>query len=696
MAIRRGASASATAYLPGPATQQGPMGNTGAVGPSAYQAWLAAGNVGPIGAFLASLVGPVGPACALAIGTVATGAPGTEASATVSGAAPNQILSLTIPRGDTGAPGPANTLAIGGVTTGAPGSVAAATISGAAPSQTLDLTIPRGDTGATGPANSLAVGAVTTGAPGSAASATVSGAAPNQTLDLMIPRGATGATGPANALAIGSVATGAPGSAAAAAITGTAPNQTLALTIPKGDTGATGGPGPANSLTVGTVTTGAAGSGASATVTGVAPNQTLNLTIPRGDTGPEGGIGPVGTLAYHLDGIPFSALLSAPRGVAKLQGADVAITSLLTHSSVAKYTTGADGLPLYNAPNTAAWDWSTGRRRMLVEAIPGTNYWPNSEDATAWTSQSGFTASNNANGFGALNKALLTATAANAYSQYSISVAAGQQVSLTLALSAGNRSSAFLYIYGGNTGNLFGGVAKILSGPGVVSLGSGGGIKVTGLTAATTIVRLTLTSPVAQTCYPTVAMVDYVGATPGDTLYVGTPQIEYGPGSSYIPCGASPTTRTGDVVTVASGVRDLLTLQGPGQLGAALGLYGTRLAGVGLLGAQSQYAGIALNAYGTTVNANDDAGNNISIPNGGASIDDFGLAITYGPGGRRAALNGGAVASDAHTLFAATDTALQLGGAPIYGLGNLLLDGFRVFSFAGSAAGLQAQSGAGA
>lgn len=108
------------------------------------------------------------------------------------------------PPGATGATGPANSLAIGTVTTGAAGSSADATITGAPPSQTLSLTIPRGDTGATGatgstgatgPANSLAIGTVTTGAPGSSASATITGTAPSQTLSLTIPRGDQGPSG---------------------------------------------------------------------------------------------------------------------------------------------------------------------------------------------------------------------------------------------------------------------------------------------------------------------------------------------------------------------------------------------------------------------------------------------------------------------------------------------------------------------
>ena len=82
-----------------------------------------------------------------------------------------------------------NSLVIGTVTTGAPGSQAAATITGAAPEQTLNLTIPAGAAGVT---NSLAIGTVTTGAPGSQAAATITGAAPEQTLNLTIPAGAAG------------------------------------------------------------------------------------------------------------------------------------------------------------------------------------------------------------------------------------------------------------------------------------------------------------------------------------------------------------------------------------------------------------------------------------------------------------------------------------------------------------------------
>ena len=50
--------------------------------------------------------GDAGETPTLTIGTVTTGAPGTEATATITGTAPNYVLNLTIPQGPTGPTGP--------------------------------------------------------------------------------------------------------------------------------------------------------------------------------------------------------------------------------------------------------------------------------------------------------------------------------------------------------------------------------------------------------------------------------------------------------------------------------------------------------------------------------------------------------------------------------------------------------------
>ena len=79
----------------GPTGDIGPTGPTGDIGPTGPT-----GDIGPTGP-----TGPTGADCetpSLTIGTVTTGEPGTEASATITGTAPNFVLNLTIPQGPTG------------------------------------------------------------------------------------------------------------------------------------------------------------------------------------------------------------------------------------------------------------------------------------------------------------------------------------------------------------------------------------------------------------------------------------------------------------------------------------------------------------------------------------------------------------------------------------------------------------------
>ena len=69
--------------------------NTSGIGPTGPT-----GPTGPIGA-----TGPAGldgETPTITIGTVTTGAPGTDAEATITGIAPNYILNLVIPQGPTG------------------------------------------------------------------------------------------------------------------------------------------------------------------------------------------------------------------------------------------------------------------------------------------------------------------------------------------------------------------------------------------------------------------------------------------------------------------------------------------------------------------------------------------------------------------------------------------------------------------
>ena len=74
----------------GPTGPTGPTGDIGPTGPT--------GDIGP--------TGPTGDTPTITIGTVTTGAPGTDAEATITGTAPNFVLNLVIPQGPTGPAAP--------------------------------------------------------------------------------------------------------------------------------------------------------------------------------------------------------------------------------------------------------------------------------------------------------------------------------------------------------------------------------------------------------------------------------------------------------------------------------------------------------------------------------------------------------------------------------------------------------------
>lgn len=103
--------------------------------------------------------GDDGDAATLTVGTVSTGAPGTNVIINNSGTSSAAVLDFTIPRGDKGDKGDegdkgdkgdsgdAATITVGTVTTGAPGTDAIVTNVGTSSAAIFDITIPRGDPG---------------------------------------------------------------------------------------------------------------------------------------------------------------------------------------------------------------------------------------------------------------------------------------------------------------------------------------------------------------------------------------------------------------------------------------------------------------------------------------------------------------------------------------------------------------------
>lgn len=207
-------------------TVTGPSGPPGQAGPTG--ATGERGSTGPA----STVPGPTGPATFLSIGTVTQG---TTPSATLTGPAGAQVLSLVLARGATGASGspgatgPIAGLVIGTVADG--GSAGAAITPDGVGGYLLDLTLPRGPTGATGAASTVTgpqgqvgpTGPSVTGPTGAAS--TVPG-----------PTGPAGEsiTGPTGAVGAASTVTGPTGGFSAAQ---TINSQTASYTLVLADAG---------------------------------------------------------------------------------------------------------------------------------------------------------------------------------------------------------------------------------------------------------------------------------------------------------------------------------------------------------------------------------------------------------------------------------------------------------------------------
>lgn len=167
---------------------------------------IASYQVGPEGP-----QGMDGDAATVTVGTTTTTAAGTEAKVTNAGTDSAAVLNFEIPKGADGAAGPAGpkgdtgdagadgaaaTVAVGTVTTGAAGSDAAVTNSGTTSAAVLDFAIPKGEDGVT---PSVTIGTTTTGEAGTNAQVTNDGTAPNVVLNFVIPKGEKGDTGAAGA-----------------------------------------------------------------------------------------------------------------------------------------------------------------------------------------------------------------------------------------------------------------------------------------------------------------------------------------------------------------------------------------------------------------------------------------------------------------------------------------------------------------
>ena len=131
-------------------------------GLSAYEVSVANGFIGGVDEWEDSLKGErgdTGDTPSITIGTVTTVESYESATATISGETPNLVLSLRIPKGEKGIDGKNGkngengvtpNISIGTITTLAPGTKATASITGTTPNLTLNLGIPKGEKGTDG------------------------------------------------------------------------------------------------------------------------------------------------------------------------------------------------------------------------------------------------------------------------------------------------------------------------------------------------------------------------------------------------------------------------------------------------------------------------------------------------------------------------------------------------------------------
>lgn len=265
--------------------------------------------------------GSNGAAATVNVGTVSTGAPGTNASVTNSGTQSAAVLDFVIPAGLTGATGADGQDGADGVSP----EVSIETVAGGHTVTITDADHPTGQTftvadGQDG-MGTIEVGSTTTGEPGTQASVSNSGSLQNAVLNFTIPQGLPGPQGPAGqpgsgTIDVGTTTTGLPGTNASVVNSGTIQNAILDFTIPTGAQGPAGPKGDPGigTVTVGTTATGAPGTSAAVTNSGTSQDAILNFTIPQGVQGPAGEDG--------ADGVGVPAGGTSGQVLAKASGTD--------------------------------------------------------------------------------------------------------------------------------------------------------------------------------------------------------------------------------------------------------------------------------------------------------------------------------------------------------------------------------------
>lgn len=412
---------------------------------------------------------------------------------------------------------------------------------------------------------------------------------------------------------------------------------------------------------------------------------------------------------YQMDSQNPAAVISIPRGDYLLDsGAGIQFSSigaLLSFSSAAKYTVGPDGNYILNAANSPAWDWSTGRRRLLIEAIPTTNLNTWSQDLTYWgsggTTSIASVASTAPDGAANCQKIIPTASSGSLFYR--------QANAYTLAASTNYVKWG---IFKPDGYNIVVGQSRKLDGTWLYAhfnIATGAVTNISaGVTAWTVLLKggwylvvMSFNSGTGATPQNDAWYVSNAAGfptfTPDGTSGVLHWQSQYEVGTtptSPVVSGASPTARAGDIVTAASGLLAPLNTTGASFSLAMRGKL-TAPQRSSILGPGNRYASVLLYS-GAYLDLADNAGHGLLCAPGSGDLftGDFGVAASSIVGGliRKASANGSAVVSDNYTLFDGSETSMVIGGGNINFPANMLLDELIVWPTLASNAGLQAQA----
>lgn len=417
-----------------------------------------------------------------------------------------------------------------------------------------------------------------------------------------------------------------------------------------------------------------------------------------------------------LDGKTATLLADVPRGRYRLSGTMVAATDVFTISSGSKRVVGPTGGLDTIPPGSLAWDWSSGRRRLLIETRAATKYGPSSEElgGVGWarvgtTLGTPMLGPDGTGGLAVLVEDTSGAThRIGVSSGYPVAADAGEFWAMRVCIKAGIGSRNLMIRMAGTAMATTYVVVNPSTGAIVSTVGSPGLCRVTAAGGGVWLVEMTMTTYAAGSLLANLYLAAGTSnAYAGDgasSVGIGYFNVEKvsgaaDPPSSYVKVtGTTAVDRIADDVRLSSAVLALL-----GSTGLSLAAKGTRLeSGTGGLVAAGQTSGqsnlrrLTWTTGGALRVESIDATATAALAEIPVGTASFGTCARWAADGVAVSAMGTDLARSAtgSGLVPATIVTARLGVASPDGAkpSNLLLDELAIWPFSGSDAGLRSRA----